>query len=631
MMLLIYLKKENMAGEKVFEHIAYNLRRSIITMTSVAGSGHPTSALSAADIVATLFFHAMRLDLHNYNNPNNDRFILSKGHASPVLYAVYKQLGILSEDDLMTYRNVNSVLEGHPTPRFTWSEAATGSLGQGLSIGAGMALTARMDNRNFKTYVLMGDSELSEGSVWEAIEIAAHYKLNNLIGIVDVNRLGQTTQTLDGYHIDHYVAKFQAFGWKTYTVDGHNIKELIALFDQIVQYQGDQPIMIVAKTVKGYGIAQAENKEGFHGKVFSMDELPALLAQLEERFYQAAHYECPVTVKPQQPEKSNVTETAVCNKIPAPEYTKGQSVMTRYTFGQALATIGDVYPTIVSLDAEVKNSTYAELFEQKFPERFVQCFIAEQNMVSMAVGMQKRGKIPFCSTFGAFFTRAYDQIRMACIGRAALRLVGSHVGVSIGQDGPSQMALEDIAMMRAVHGSCVLYPCDAVSTWKLVQQMVLYDQGISYMRTTRMATPVIYDNDQTFIIGGSHVLVQSDHDQLCLVAAGITLHEALKAQKALAQQNIHVAVIDAYSIKPIDAQTITNVARASGNTVITVEDHYLEGGLGQAVVCALQNTGITIDCMAVQKMPRSGAPQDLLAYEGIDAQHIVAKVQQRLG
>ena len=622
--------KKKHSGGQIFEHIAYNLRRSIITMTSVAGSGHPTSALSAADIVATLFFNAMRIDVEHPDNPDNDRFILSKGHASPVLYAVYKELGILSEDDLMTYRTINSVLEGHPTPRFIWSEAATGSLGQGLSIGAGMALTARMDNRNFKTYVLMGDSELSEGSVWEAVEIAAHYKLRNLIGIVDVNRLGQTTQTLDGYHIDHYVAKFQAFGWKTYTVDGHNIKELIALFDQIAYYSGDQPIMIIAKTIKGYGIAQAENKEGFHGKAFSMQELPALLSQLQQRFYDAAHDTDCVAIKPQKPVKHDVIAESVSEEPVIYSYKKGQLVMTRYAFGQALAAMGTAYPNMVSLDAEVKNSTYAELFEEKYPERFVQCFIAEQNMVSMAVGMQRRGKIPFCSTFGAFFTRAYDQIRMASVGNAALRLVGSHVGVSIGQDGPSQMALEDIAMMRAVHGSCVLYPSDAVSTWKLVQQMIAYNQGISYMRTTRMATPVIYDDNHVFTIGGCHVVLQSDDDKLCIVAAGITLHEALKAHQILKKQGISVAVIDLYSIKPLDAQTLARVARKSGNMIITVEDHYLEGGLGQAVVCALQNTNIVIDCMAVQKMPRSGPPGDLLAYEGIDADHIVTKVKQRL-
>lgn len=620
-----------MVQEQVFEHIAYNIRRSIITMTSAAGSGHPTSALSAVDIVSTLFFHAMRIDLHDYNNPNNDRFILSKGHASPVFYAVYKELGVLTEDDLLTYRNIDSVLEGHPTVRFVWSEAATGSLGQGLSVGVGMALTARIDNRNFKTYVLMGDSEMAEGSVWEAVEIAAHYKLNNLIGIIDVNRLGQSTQTLDGYHVDHYVAKLQAFGWKAYVVDGHNIKELITLFDQIAQYSGDWPIMIVAKTVKGYGIAQAENKEGFHGKVFAKDELPALLAQLEQRFSQAAHYKSVAMVKPQMPEKETViAQSSVFEKVLSPEYIKGESVMTRYAYGQALAALADVYQNIVSLDAEVKNSTYAELFEQKFPKRFVQCFIAEQNMVSMAVGMNKRGKIPFCSTFGAFFTRAYDQIRMASIGRAALRLVGSHVGVSIGQDGPSQMALEDIAMMRAVHGSCVLYSSDAISTWRLVEQMIGYDQGISYLRTTRAATPVIYDNGQTFVIGGCHVVVQSNNDQLCIVAAGITLHEALKAQKVLQAQNMYVSVIDAYSIKPLDVHTIVDVARLSGNIIITVEDHYLEGGLGQAVACAIQNTGIVIHCMAVEKMPRSGTPADLLAYEGIDSQHIVAKVKQLL-
>lgn len=619
-----------MRVEQAIEHVAYNMRRSIITMTSVAGSGHPTSALSAADIVATLFFHALRIDLHNYDNPNNDRFILSKGHASPVLYAVYKELGILTEDDLLQYRQFDYVLEGHPTPRFTWSEAATGSLGQGLSIGAGMAISAHMDKRNFKTYVLMGDSELAEGSIWEAAEIAAHYKLDNLIGIVDCNRLGQTTETLDGYHIDRYERKFQAFGWQTFAVDGHDIHQLMEAFDKASHIQG-MPVVIIAKTIKGYGIKQAENKEGFHGKAFDINTLPALLKDLEQRFKSAAHYQGELP-KLQLPATDALSKQMIRDiAVPQPDYKRGdKQVMTRFAYGQALAALGEKYPAIVALDAEVKNSTYAELFANEFPDRFVQCFIAEQNMISMAVGMCKRGKIPFCSTFAAFFTRAFDQIRMASIGRAALRLVGSHAGVSIGQDGPSQMGLEDIAMMRAVHDSCVLYPSDAVSTWKLVQQMIAYNQGISYLRTTRMATPVIYDQSEQFVIGGCKVVLQSDKDQLCIVAAGVTLHEAIKAYEQLAQQNIFVSVIDLYSIKPLDVKTVATSALKSGKKIVTVEDHYLEGGLGQAVVCALQGEEISITCLAVQKLPRSGSPEDLLAYEGIDAAAIVKKVKQLL-
>lgn len=615
--------------EQAIEHIAYTMRRSIVTMTSVAGSGHPTSALSAADIVATLFFYAMRLDLRNYDNPNNDRFILSKGHASPVLYAVYKELGLLSEDDILQYRQFDSPLEGHPTPRFTWSEAATGSLGQGLSIGAGMAISARMDTLDFKTYVLMGDSETSEGSVWEAVEIAAHYKLNNLIGIVDCNRLGQTTQTLDGYDIEHYERKFKAFGWQTFAVDGHDIQQLMQVFDKAVQVQG-VPVAIIAKTVKGYGVKQAENKEGFHGKAFDVHILPELLKELHQRFKHAADYQGQQP-KAKLPSSAQPTVQAVHAALPQPEYERGgKQIMTRFAYGQALAALGQVYPSLVALDAEVKNSTYADIFQASFPDRFVQCFIAEQNMISMAVGMCKRGKIPFCSTFAAFFTRAYDQIRMASVGRAALRLVGSHAGVSIGQDGPSQMGLEDIAMMRAVHGSCVLYPSDAISTWKLVQQMAAYDCGISYLRTTRMATPVIYDQSEQFVIGGCKVVLQSQQDQCCLVAAGITLHEAIKAYEQLAQEGIFVSVIDLYSIKPLDAATVAATAHKSGKKIVTVEDHYLEGGLGQAVVCALQGEDIAISCLAVQKMPRSGSPEDLLAYEGIDAAAIVKKVKQLL-
>lgn len=620
------------AGNLFLEHIAYNMRRSILLETSTAGSGHPTSALSAADIVAALFFHTMHVDPAHPENPDNDRFILSKGHASPVLYAVYKELGVLSEAELLTYRQFSSVLEGHPTPRFRWSEAATGSLGQGLSIGVGMALAARIDNRNFKTYVLMGDSELSEGSVWEAAELAAYYKLHNLVGIIDCNRLGQTGETMHGYHTERYAKKFEAFGWKTYIIDGHDMQEVVSAFDK-AQEMRDSPSIIIAKTVKGYGVAEAENKNGFHGKVFKKEELPQLLDQLKERFSCAAHYHAEQPWQPSLPQQAlNTNTTKNCTEvhIKDPTYETGKQEMTRKAFGQALASLGGLCKDVVVLDAEVKNSTYTELFEAKYPERFVQSFIAEQCMIGMAVGLQKRGKIPFCATFGAFFTRAFDQIRMAAIGHNALRLVGSHAGVSIGEDGPSQMALEDIAMMRTVFGSIVLYPSDAISAWKLVNQMVGYDQGISYLRTTRAELPIIYQPTDEFVIGGCKVLMQSEMDKVCVIAAGVTVHEALKAYKELINEGIFISIIDLYSIKPLDRETVLKVAHASGNMVITVEDHYLEGGLGQAVVCALANSDIEISCLAVEKMPRSGKPDELLAYEKIDAKAIIAAVKKQL-
>lgn len=622
-----------MRADNLFlEHVAYNMRRSILLETTTAGSGHPTSALSAADLVAALFFNTMHVDLVHPENPDNDRFILSKGHASPVLYAVYKELGVLSEADLLTYREFNSVLEGHPTPRFAWSEAATGSLGQGLSIGVGMALAARIDSRAFKTYVLMGDSELSEGSVWEAAELAAYYKLHNLIGIVDCNRLGQTGETMHGYHTERYAKKFEAFGWKTFIIDGHDMQEIIGAFNKVQEIR-DCPSIIIAKTVKGYGVHEAENKNGFHGKVFKKDELPQLLDQLEQRFSAAAHYHVEQSRQlslPQQTSNAQVTKSCTDVQMKEPTYEIGKQEMTRKAFGQALASLGGLCKAVVVLDAEVKNSTYTDLFEAKYPERFIESFIAEQCMIGMAVGLQKRGKIPFCATFGAFFTRAFDQIRMAAIGNNALRLVGSHAGVSIGEDGPSQMALEDIAMMRTVLGSIVLYPSDAVSTWKLVNRMVAYDQGISYLRTTRMELPIIYEPTDEFVIGGCKVLKQSDQDKVCVIGAGVTLHEAIKAYHELLKEGISISVIDLYSIKPLDIKTVLNVARASSNTIITVEDHYLEGGLGQAVVCALANSGIRISCLAVEKMARSGSPEQLLDYECINARAIISEIKNNL-
>ncbi len=609
------------------EHTAFNMRRSSLIMTSQAGSGHPTSALSAADIVAALFFYAMHYDPHDPDNPNNDRFILSKGHASPILYAVYKELGILTDQDLLTYREFESVLEGHPTPRFRWTEAATGSLGQGLSVGVGMALSGQIDNRNFKTFVLLGDSELAEGSIWEAAELGAYYDCQNLIGIVDMNRLGQRGETMHGHHAKRYADKFHAFGWKTFIVDGHNTLEIITALDKAREVE-DQPVMIIAKTVKGYGVQKVEDKNGFHGKPFAKEELQEIIDQMAERFSIAASYKSEHEFRPQMPTEPTEVKPSGCvgADTRTPTFKKGELLATRKAYGHALARLGTSCTDVVALDAEVSNSTYSNIFAEKYCERFIECFIAEQNMIGMAAGLYKRGKVPFCSTFGAFFTRAFDQIRMASIGGAALRLVGSHAGVSIGKDGPSQMALEDIAMMRSVYGSCVLYPSDAVSTWLLVNQMAEYNQGISYLRTTRMDTPVLYDVLEEFPIGGCKVLLQSDNDKVCVIGAGITLHNALKAYDTLIQEGISISVIDLYSIKPLDHKTVLEVAHKSGNKIITVEDHYLEGGLGEAVVFALKDTEVDIHCLAVDKMPRSATPDELMAYEGIDAHSIVRKV-----
>jgi len=619
--------------KKFLEKKAYNMRVSSLVMTSLAGSGHPTTCLSAADIVSVLFFHAMHYDPHAPIHPNNDRFILSKGHAAPLFYSAWKEVGVLTEQDLQTYRNVDSPLEGHPTKRFERTEAATGALGIGLSIGVGMALSAKLDNLSFKTYVLLGDSELAEGAVWEAAELAHFYKLHNLIAIVDCNRLGQSTETIHGHHLKRYEEKFEAFGWKVLTVDGHDVLHVAEAIDK-AKKSDHLPVVIIAKTLKGHGVDRVENKLGFHGKAFKKEELNEVLKEMEEKYQKVVSFdESTYDWHPQLPEKpSKEYEDNMCASLTleTPHFKMGDFISTRKVYGQALAKLGIGCKSIVSLDAEVKNSTFAEIFEQAHPDRFFQCFIAEQNMVGMAIGFEARGKIPFVSTFSAFLSRAHDQIRMAAIGQANLRLVGSHAGVSIGQDGPSQMGLEDIAMMRCLPQSIVLYPCDAVSTYKLVEQMGHYTDGISYLRTTRMETPVIYDNNESFPVGGCKVLKQNSYDKVCIIAAGITVHNALKAYEKLQEDGITVSVIDLYSIKPLDAKTLLEVAKKSENRIITVEDHYIQGGLGEAVAYALANSGIQITCLAVTELPRSGKPEELMSLAGIDASSIVKKVKEIL-
>ncbi len=622
-----------MKNSSFLKHVAYQLRALSLKMTTHAGSGHATSALSAADIMAVLFFHTMRFDLQNYNNANNDRFILSKGHAAPVLYAVWHELGMISDKELMSYRAFGSPLEGHPTLRFAYAEAATGSLGIGLSIGLGEALAATMDARDYKTFVLMGDSEVSEGSVWEAAQLGAYYKSHNLIGIIDCNRLGQSTptmQALEGNQAQRFKKMFSAFGWRCLVVDGHDIGALIETFDTAT-HEKEKPVMVIAQTKKGYGVDLFEDKEGFHGKALSEDELHKALEQLQARFATDAAYEKKESYRPKVPTKGPLVKECNTIKLPRVALKKDETIATRKAYGQSLVALGGVCDQIISLDAEVKNSTFAQLFEEQYPDRFVQCFIAEQNMVSMAVGFARRGKIPFVSTFASFLSRAHDQIRMAAIGQSPLRIVGSHAGVSIGQDGPSQMGLEDIAMMRALPESIVLYPCDAVSTYALIEQMANYHDGISYLRTTRMATPIIYDAQEKFPVGGCKVVRESDKDQLCVIGAGITLIEALKAYEQLQKENIAISVIDLYSIKPLDVQTVSRVAAASGKRIITVEDHYLEGGLGSAVVEAMCNKGFTIERLAVTGLPCSGKPEELLADAGINAQAIVNAVNQMVG
>lgn len=602
---------------------AYNLRVSSIVQSKAAESGHPTTCLSAADIMAVLFFHVMRFDVDQFDAPNNDRFILSKGHASALLYAVWKELGKLTEEDLLTYRQFDSVLEGHPTFRFAYTEAATGSLGIGLSIGLGQALAARLTKLSYKTYVLLGDGEVAEGSVWEAVQLAAYYKTDNLIAIVDMNELGQSDQTMQDGNVVQMQKRFSGFGWHTVVVNGNGIPELLEAFKDIEQLHG-APIVIIAHTKKGYGLPSIQGKLGFHGKAFVGQQAQSLLQELAQTFSADAESKDQPYIPPVPAQQKEYMER-VSGLYQSALYKTGEKISTRKAYGKALAALGDVDAKVVALDADVKNSTYAEIFENKYKNRFIQCFIAEQNMVSMAVGFNRRGYVPFVSTFASFFSRAHDQIRMAAIGKAQLCLVGSHAGVSIGQDGPSQMALEDIAMMRCLPNSVVLYPCDGVSTHALVKLMHEYKEGISYLRTTRADTSILYDTSHTFKIGGCSVLRKSDQDCVCIIAAGITVFEALKAHEVLAAQGIFASVIDLYSIKPLDVETVLVTARASGSKIITVEDHYKEGGIGESIIAALANNGISVYMLAVPGLARSGAPQELLAWAGIDAQAIVTK------
>jgi transketolase len=604
------------------EEIARRIRRLILKTSTQAGSGHPSSALSATELMTALLFGgAFRYEMDHPENPNNDRLIFSKGHATPLYYALWAVAGALSEDELMTYRHFNSLLEGHPMPSFRYADAATGSLGQGLSVGVGMALNAKaLDQLPYRTYVLLGDSEMAEGSQWEAIQLAVHYRLGNLTGILDVNRLGQRGETMYGHDLKAYQRRIASFGWHTWIVDGHSLPEILDAYDRAAA-QTDRPSMIIAKTVKGKGVSFLEDRDGWHGKALTEEQLEKALGELGDVDNAVrGPIEKPADSPPQR------SEAAV--DIAPPDYKPGQPVSTREAYGNALKRIYPKYPDLVSLDGEVCNSTRADIFRDAFPERFFEMYIAEQNMAGVAVGLSCRGKIPFVSTFAAFLTRAFDQIRMAQYSNANIKFVGSHAGVSIGQDGPSQMGLEDIAMFRTLLDGVVLYPCDAVSTEKLVEEMAQHT-GIAYLRTTRGKTPVIYSADESFPIGGCKVLRQSEADQVTVIGAGITLHEALNAYEELKSKGLAVRVIDLYSIKPLDVETLRQAASAT-RAVLTVEDHYAEGGLGEAVAAALSDQAVPVYSLAVRNQPKSGEPQELLDYESISAAAIAGKVEEIL-
>jgi transketolase len=599
-----------MGSPDLWRELGQQLRVDAVRASAKAGSGHPTSSMSAADLAAVLLAEHFRYDFDEPKSPANDRLIFSKGHASPLVYGLFRAAGALSEEELMTYRQFGSRLEGHPTPALPWVDVATGSLGQGLPIGVGVALAGkRLNQLPFRVWVICGDSEMAEGSMWEAIEHAAFYELDNLTAIIDVNRLGQRGETMHGWDLSSYSERLRANGWHAIEIDGHDVEAIDAAYREAEATSG-RPTAVVARTIKGKGYSKVEDQGGWHGKAITdADDAIEELGGVRN---------LTVNVPKPEPRESHRFEPTPRQW---PTYDVGSAVATRKAYGEALAALGGERGDVVALDGEVSNSTYAEIFRDSHPDRYFEMFIAEQQMIAAAVGLQVLGWKPFASTFAAFMTRAYDFIRMGAISRATLKLCGSHAGVSIGEDGPSQMGLEDLAALRAVHGSTVLYPCDGNQTAKLVRAMSDVD-GISYLRTTRADTPVIYGPDEEFPVGGSKTVRSSDDDDVTIVAAGITLHEALKAADSLTGEGISARVIDCYSVKPIDAETL----RGAGTPIVTAEDHWAEGGLGEAVLAALADSDERpqVSVLAVREMPHSGKPAELLAAAGIDADAIAA-------
>lgn len=604
-------------------NIATRLRIDSIRATTAAGSGHPSSCCSAADIVASLFFAEMRFDPRNPHDPDNDRFVMSKGHAAPLLYAAWAEAGAFDRAELLKLREIGSDLEGHPTPRLPFVDVATGSLGQGICAAVGIALNARRIGSAYRTYVLIGDGETAEGSVWEAADVAQHYELSNLCGITDVNALGQSQLTAWAHDMEQYSRRWAAFGWHPIVVDGHDIEAVLDALDE-ARRTTDRPTMIVARTVKGKGVSFMEGLNGWHGRPLKADEAERAIAELKRQFTEGGETAAPPSIEP-APRTSGGTEPNRRAEVTAPAYKLGESVATREAYGTALVKLGEVEPRVVVLDADVKNSTFSDKFEKVFSGRFYETFIAEQAMLGVAMGLASRGAFAFPSTFACFLTRAYDFIRMSAISHLNVKVAGSHAGVSIGEDGPSQMGLEDLAMMRAEPNITVVYPCDAVSTERLVTEMA-YRPGPAYMRTSRPKTTVIYGPDEKFPIGGCKVLRSSAQDVATVVGAGVTLFEALKAYDQLKASGIAIRVIDLYSIQPLDEATLRSAAAETGGLIITVEDHFSGGGIGDAVAAATSGVA-TVHKLAVTEIPRSGKPEQLLDRFGISARHIVQAVQ----
>jgi transketolase len=604
--------------------LARRIRRYSILATTKAGSGHPSSSISATELITALFFTAFRYDFSSPKRLDNDRFVLSKGHAAPLLYAAWTVANLISEADLLSLRRLDSVYEGHPTPRIPWVDVATGSLGQGLPNAVGMAAFLKnVVGSPARVWALCGDGEMAEGSNWEAIPVAAELGLTNLTAIVDINRLEQSVPTRLGWNLDRYSAQFEAFGWETLVIDGHDLSACVRAMTHVTHGGLTKPLAILARTKKGAGVSFMADLDGWHGK--PMDDAQTQKALLElgaDESSVVGQIAKPVGTPRRAPHEERGTQPS-----PRPHFPPDKTIATRRAFGEALSALGSVNPSVIVFDADVKNSTYTELFEKAHPDRFIECFIAEQAMVGLAAGAGAISAVPWVATFAAFLTRAFDQVRMAALSSANLKICGSHAGVSIGEDGASQMGLEDLAMFRAVHGSCVVYPADPYATWALVFELSAF-HGVSYLRATRAATPVLYGPDEKFPIGGSKTLRHSETDSCLIVAAGITLHESLKAHAKLSAEGISVRVVDAYSVKPIDKEGLRAAAQATSHRVIVVEDHWIEGGLGDAVLEVFAECEKTrVRKLAVSELPHSGKPEELLDLYGLSANKIADAVR----
>ncbi|MFH1683242.1 MAG: transketolase [Candidatus Woesearchaeota archaeon] len=606
-----------MTNTKILQNIANKLRINSIQMTTAAGSGHPTSCMSSAEIMAYLFFDELHYNTKDAFDPGNDEFVLSKGHAAPILWAAYAEAGIIAKEKLLTLRQINSDLEGHPTPRMEWIKIATGSLGQGLGAGVGMALAQKMLKSPARTFVLMGDGEIAEGSVWEACNLAAHFKTDNLFAIVDVNGLGQSQQTMHGHDVVAYQKKFAAFGFESLVVDGHDLEALKNAFAYLKKSK--KPKALLCSTIKGKGFSEVEDKNGWHGVPFEKGMANRAIGEIGE----IKEFDATKSVKAAFKVKKIKIKK---NKLELNEYKKNELAATRDAYGKALLNLGLADPTVVAVDGDVKNSTKADKFFKKFPQRSFECYIAEQGMTGVGLGLAAKGFIPFVATFAAFLSRAHDFFRMGAYSHTNCKFVGSHVGVSIGADGPSQMGLEDVAMFREIPGCVVLHPSDAVSCEYCVKEIAEH-KGICYLRTLRPKTAVLYKNGEKFPLGGSKVLKKSGNDKVTVFATGITVHEALKAYDLLKKEGVAIQIVDCYSLHPVDKKGFNKAIERTAGKAVVVEDHYPAGGLGEAVKSVIKGKN-RIKHLCIKELPRSGSAEELMEKYGISANWIVKAVKE---